>query len=366
MVDSAPFSPQYQFFGVPMMNPYQSTPNPFPAQYAPQLPPSNVTFANPLSLAVSYQPNWKPSQAMNWNLTIEHQLAKDLVMKVGYVASKGTHLAYNTDVNAPLPSPTATADNEDDRRPYQQYQQITQDQSNGNSIYNSLQAEIDKRFSRGITLSANYTWSRSIDAVSYQTDLDGINIINPYNVRAYRGVSDYNVPHRFVLNYLWQMPSPRQGLKKALLGGWETSAIWSWQSGFPLNITSGGDYSFSLPVSSNDQAQVIGKPQYTSGSGDKVAQWFATDAFTTPALNSFGNAGRNILIGPGTFNVDFSAHRTFSLGERFKIQYRAEFFNFFNHPLLNNPDTTVTDSNFGRITDARDPRIMQMALKLIF
>ena len=216
-------------------------------------------------------------------------------------------------------------------------------------------------------MSANYTWSKSIDTVSYSTDLDTINIINPFNVNAYRGVSDFNVPHRFVLNYLWQLPSPRQGFTQALLGGWETSAIWTWQSGFPLNITSGGDYSFSLPVSSNDQAQVIGKPQYTSGSrGDKVAQWFATDAFTTPALNSFGNAGRNILIGPGTFNVDFSAHRTFSLGERFKIQYRAEFFNFFNHPLLNNPDTTVTDSNFGRITAARDPRIMQMALKLIF
>jgi hypothetical protein len=367
MVDSAPFSPQFQFFGVPMMNPFQTTANPFPAQYAPQLPPASVAFPNPLSLAVSYQPNWKPSQAMNWNLTIEHQLAKDLVVKAGYVASKGTHLAYNTDVNAPLPSPTATADNEDARRPYQQFQQITQDQSNANSIYNSLQLEVDKRFSHGITLSANYTWSRSIDAVSYQTDLCGINIINPYDVNAYRGVSDYNVPHRFVLNYLWQLPSPEHGLAKALLGGWESSAIWSWQSGFPLNITSGGDYSFSLPVNSNDQAQVIAPPHYTSGSrGDKVAQWFTTSAFTTPDLNTFGNAGRNILIGPGTFNVDFAAHRTFSISERFKIQYRAEFFNLFNHPLLNNPDTTVTDSNFGRITGARDPRISQMALKLIF
>lgn len=367
MVDSAPFSPQYQFFGVPMMNPYQSTPNPFPAQFAPQLPPSNVAFANPLSLAVSYQPNWRPSQAMNWNLTIEHQVAKDVVIRVGYVASKGTHLAYNTDVNAPLPSPAATADNEDERRPYQQYQQITQDQSNANSIYNSLQAGIDKRFSRGLTIGANYTWGKSIDAVSYQTDLDGINIINPYNVRAYRGVSDYNVPHRFVLNYLWQIPSPRQRFAKAVLGGWETSGIWTWQSGFPLNITSGGDYSFSLPVRSDDQAQVIATPHYTSGSrAARIAEWFTTDAFTEPALNSFGNAGRNILIGPGTFNVDFSAHRTFALGERFRLQYRAEFFNFFNHPQLNNPDTTLSDSNFGRITDARDPRIMQMALKFIF
>jgi hypothetical protein len=367
MVDSAPWSPQYQLLRVPFMNPYQATPNPFPAQFAPFVPPSTVRFPIPLSLAVSYQPNWSPSQVMNWNLTVEHQLAKDILLRIGYVASKGTHLSYNTDVNAPLPSSDATADNEQDRRPYQQYEQITQDASDGNSSYNSLQVEVDKRFSHGVTLSANYTWGRSIDEVSYQTDLCGINVINPYDVRAYRGVSDFNVPHRFVLNYLWQLPSPKQGLQKAILGGWETSAIWTWQSGFPLNITSGGDYSYSLPEVGNDQAQVVSTPQYTQRSlNQRLAQWFTTASFTAPASNSFGNAGRNILIGPGTFNVDFSAHKVFTLTERFRLQYRAEFFNFFNHPLFNNPDTTVSDSTFGQITSARDPRIMQMALKLVF
>ena len=367
MVDSAPFSPQVQVFGVPFMNPYVKTANPFPAQFAPQLPPSDAAFDLPLSLAVSYQHNWTPSQAMNWNLTVEQQLSKDVLMRVGYVGSKGTHLAYNTDVNAPLPSPDATADNEDARRPYQQFVQITQDQSSANSTYNSFQAEVDKRFSHGVTVSANYTWSRSIDPVSSQTDLCGINIINPYDINAYRGVSDFNVPHRFVLNYLWQLPSPKHGIQKALLGGWETSAIWSWQSGFPLNITSGGDYSFSLPENSNDQAQLVATPHYTQGSlAQKIAQWFTTDAFTTPNDNTFGSAGRNILIGPGTFNVDFSAHKIFALTERFNLQYRAEFFNVFNHTLLNNPDTTVADDTFGRITSARDPRIIQMALKLVF
>jgi hypothetical protein len=276
-------------------------------------------------------------------------------------------LAYNTDVNAPLPSPDATADNEDARRPYQQYQQITQDMSGANSSYNSLQVAAEKRFSHGVTLSANYTWARSIDEVSYQTDLCGINIINPYDIRAYRGVSDFDVPHRFVLNYLWQLPSPKEGLKRALFGGWETSAILNWQSGFPLNITSGGDYSFSNPARGNDQAQVIATPHYTHGStNDKITQWFTTSAFTAPADNTFGNAGRNILIGPGTFNIDFSAHKVFSFGERYQLQYRAEFFNFLNHPQFYNPDTTLSDSTFGQITSARDPRIIQMALKFLF
>ncbi len=371
MVDSPPWSPQFQFIGTPFMNPYNGRPNPFPAQFAPFIPPSTVTFPMPLSLAVSYQPNWQPANVMNWNFTVERQLATDILLRVGYVASKGTHLAYNTDVNAPLPSPTATADNEDARRPYQQYQQITQDSSGANSSYNSLQVEVDKRFSHGVTLGANYTWARSIDEVSFQTDLCGINIINPYDIRAYRGVSDFNVPHRFVLNYLWQLPSPKEGLERALLGGWETSAIWNWQSGLPLNILAGGDYSFSNPGSIlGDQAEVIAAPQYTQGSlNDKLMHWFTTSAFTTPASNSFGNAGRNILIGPGTFNVDFSAHKVFSFGERYQLQYRAEFFNVFNHPqfsVFGNPDPVVTDSTFGQITSARDPRIIQMALKFLF
>jgi Carboxypeptidase regulatory-like domain len=367
MVDSPPWSPQVQLIPTPFMNPYVSTPNPFPAQFAPFIPPSNVTFANPLPLAVSYQSNWTPANVMNWNFTVERQLATDILVSVGYVASKGTHLSYNNDANAPLPSPDATADNEDARRPYQQYQQITQDMSGANSSYNSLQVAAEKRFSHGVTLSANYTWSRSIDEVSYQTDLCGINIINPYNVREYRGVSDFNVPHRFVLNYLWQLPSPKQGLKRALFGGWETSAILNWQSGFPLNISSGGDYSFSNPARGNDQAQVITTPHYTHGStNNKITQWFTTSAFTAPADNTFGNAGRNILIGPGTFNIDFSAHKVFSFGERYQLQYRAEFFNFLNHPQFYNPDTTLSDSTFGQITSARDPRIIQMALKFLF
>ena len=366
-VDSPPWSPQYQFIGTPFMNPYQGAANPFPAQFAPFIPPHNVAFPIPLSLAVSYQPNWHPSEVMNWNLTVERQLATDILLRVGYVGSKGTHLAYNTDVNAPLPSPDATADNEQDRRPYQQFQQVTQDSSNANSSYNSLQVQVDKRFSHGVTVSANYTWSRSIDEVSYQTDLCGINIIDPYNIRAYRGVSDFNVPHRFILNYLWQLPSPKQGISKAILGGWQTSAIINWQSGFPLNITSGGDYSFSLPEVGNDQAQVISTPHYTQGStSDKIAQWFSTNAFGAPLPNTFGNAGRNILIGPGTFNIDFAGHKEFTLSERMNLQFRAEFFNFFNHAQFNNPDTGLADSTFGQITTARSPRVIQGALKLVF
>jgi hypothetical protein len=117
----------------------------------------------------------------------------------------------------------------------------------------------------------------------------------------------------------------------------------------------------------NDQADVISKPSLSSGPlGQRVNKWFTTEAFKTAATGTFGNVGRNILTGPPTFNLDFSIQRLFTIKERMKLQFRAEFFNGLNHTLLNNPNTTVTSSNFGRITSARDPRILQMALKLTF
>lgn len=366
MVDSAPWSPQVQRFGVLFDNPYLGYPlNPFPAQFGPFIPTSDVAFINPPSLAVSYTPDWKPGRTISWNLTVERELRKDVLVRAGYVGSKGTHLGYNTDINAPFPGPGATADNEGQRRPNQNFVEVVEDVSGGNSIYNSLQVSMEKRFSHGFTVNANYTFAKTIDQVSYLTDLCGVNVINPYNVGAYRGVADFNVPHRFVLSYLWQLPSPKEGVMKALLGGWQTGAIWNWQSGFPLTIVSSEDRGFS--GLGNDLADVSKKAAYTSGSrGDRIAKWFDTSAFASAKLGTFGNAGRNILTGPGTFNIDFSAHKLFVIRERWRLQYRAEFFNILNHTLLNNPNSSVIDSNFGRITGARDPRILQMALKLLF
>jgi hypothetical protein len=241
-----------------------------------------------------------------------------------------------------------------------------EDVSGGNSIYNSLQVSLEKRFSAGFNVSANYTFGKTIDQVSYLTDTCSTNVINPYNAGAYRAVSDFNVPHRFVLNYLWQLPAPKENaLLRALVGGWQTTGILNWQSGFPLNMTSGEDD--SLTGVGNDLADVISKPSLTSGAlGQRINKWFTTEAFKTAATGTFGNVGRNILKGPGTANLDFSIQRLFAIKERMKLQFRAEFFNGLNHTLLNNPNATVTSSTFGRITSARDPRILQMALKLTF
>jgi hypothetical protein len=303
LTNSAPFSPQYMLFSVPFDNPWVGVTNPFPAQYdGPTVPGKNAPFTLPLSI-VSLARDWRPARSMSWNLAIERQLQKDVLVRVAYAASKGTFLGYNVDINAGVYGPGANGGNLQARRPNQNFQSIVEDIAGGNSIYNSLQVSLDKRLSGGVNVGANYTVGRSIDEVSYLTDTCSTNTINPNNVRAYRGASDFNVPQRFVLNYLWQLPSPKDNKTlRAVLGNWQSSGIWNWQSGFPLNISAGEDD--SLSGVGNDQADVTSKPSLTSGPlGSRLRQWYTTASFKTAAPGTFGNAGRNILHGPGTFNA---------------------------------------------------------------
>lgn len=337
------------------LDPYGSAglENPFPAGYGPKIPGSDAVIVKPV-VAVSYASDWKPSQVWSWNLTAEHQIVRDLVVRTSYAGAKGTHLGFNTDLNAGI----------NGVRPNSDFDQIIQDISGANSIYNSLIVAVDKRFAKGFSVGANYTFSKSIDWTSSLSDLDTVNVVNPYQYAAYRAVSDYNIPHRFVLNYVWRLPSP-SGSLRYILGGWQTSGIWNWQSGFPLSIFSGEDNSGSFIES--DLADVVSKPSLTKGSrADKIARWFTTDAFTLNAPGTYGTAGRNILTGPGTFNFDLSAAKDFHITEHVNLQYRAELFNAFNHTALNNPDTTVSSGSFGQIVTARDPRIIQMALRIQF
>ena len=328
--------------------------NPFPAGYGPKTPDSDAPITIPV-VAVTYARDWRPSQVWTWNLMIERQLVKDIVVRTGYAGSKGTHLGVNTDLNAGIGGV----------RPNPDFDKIIQNISGANSIYNSFIAAVDKRFSKGFSLGASYTWSKSLDWASNLSDLDTINVVNPYNLRAYRALSDFDVPHRFVLNYVWQLPSPASGKLRHIVGGWQTSGIWNWQTGFPLSVTSGVDNSGSF--TGNDLADVLSTPSLTSGSqADKIRKWFSTESFRVNTPGTYGTAGRNILRGPGRFNVDFSAVKNFNIRENLRLQYRLELFNAFNHTSLNNPDTSVTSSSFGQIVSAGDPRIIQMALRFGF
>ncbi len=234
----------------------------------------------------------------------------------------------------------------------------------GNSSYNGLQASASKRFHHGLTILANYTWSKSIDEGSN----DGSAPSNPFNIRNDRAVSDFDVAHRFIASFVWQLPGAgiHNAFARGVAGGWELNGIVTLQSGLPFSVTSGVDNSQSGVNA--DRANLVGDP-YLNGSRPEAQvlhEYFNTAAFTLNPVGTFGNAGRNILFGPGMENIDFGLLKNFAVRERYKVQFRAEAFNLFNHPNFNNPAASFSSSNFGIITSAGAPRVIQLALKAMF
>ncbi|MGC4050332.1 MAG: hypothetical protein QM757_13225 [Paludibaculum sp.] len=175
------------------------------------------------------------------------------------------------------------------------------------------------------------------------------------------------MPHRFVLNSLWQLPSPSAGVARLILGNWQASGIFSWQSGFPLNFSTANDTSFSLPTVGDDQAQLYVQPAIHQRIARRPHRELVPDAVLRHPAGQLVRQCR-------TQHHDRAGHRQSRLRSAQSLPHHGkepvavprEFFNFFNHPLLENPDTTVGDTNFGRILGARSPRTVQLALRLTF
>jgi hypothetical protein len=155
-------------------------------------------------------------------------------------------------------------------------------------------------------------------------------------------------------------------LARTIAAGWELNGIFNFQSGTPFTVNSGVDNSQS--AINADRANIVGNPHLSGGrsTAEMLRQYFNTAAFTVNTVGAFGNAGRNVLIGPGLKNIDFGAIKTFTVKERYKVQFRAEAFNIFNHANFNNPSANVSASTFGTITSAGAPRVLQLALKAMF
>jgi hypothetical protein len=234
-----------------------------------------------------------------------------------------------------------------------------------NSNYHSFQGSLEKRFSHGLQAQIAYTWSKSFDqASSFEGEL------NPYDFHKTYSLSQFDARHRFILSYFWQLPFPKHsGLAGQLLNGWDISGIYSYQSGFPIRITSSSDnelmYSafFEYP-GEPDQIAPFQKLNPKSNGG----YWFDSAAFTEDTtFGRIGNSKRTICCGPPINNFDFALHKVFNINENKRFEFRSEFFNIFNHTQFNNPDGNITDgSDFGRILRAREPRLIQLALKFYF
>jgi hypothetical protein len=298
-----------------------------------------------------------------WNVGIQRQLGRSMAFEIAYVGSKGTHLIDSRNINQPQPSV-----NQQNPGPNPDFSEIDIIESQANSTYHSLQGRLQQRLWRGLSLLASYTFAKSIDDASgfFNTTGDPNFPQNSYNLSAERGRSDFDIRQRFTLSYAYDLPVFKG---HRWMGGWQSFGVLTLQTGQPFTVALLPDNDNTntgisqLGFGANDRPNVAGNPRL---SNPTPGEWFNTAAFTTPPNGHFGNAGRDILDGPGSRTVNFSMVKNTAVSERLNIQFRTEFFNVLNRTNFNLPDNFVGSSTFGQVVSAQDPRRIQFALKLLF
>ncbi|HKZ79348.1 MAG TPA: TonB-dependent receptor [Pyrinomonadaceae bacterium] len=321
-----------------------------------------------------------------FNVGIQYEFMKDLLFDVAYVGNKGTKLNGFRNLNQrPVfdnPDGTQRAGTQS-QRPYPAFGDIQWMENRVNSSYNSLQMRLEKRFSRGLSALLSYTWGKALtgspDHISTSGGGPGFDTgtfrepQDSNNVRADRGLAEFDIKHRFVASYVYELPFGRgrrwgsQWNKAAdlVLGGWQLSGIHTIQSGLGLTATLGGDTVLNIGGERRARPNIVGDPNL---SNPTVERWFNTDAFKvfSPKPQAFGNAGVGIMRGPGYVNFDFTLAKNFQVTERVRMQFRTEFFNAFNHANFGPPNIARESGGFGQILSASNARIIQFGLKGYF
>jgi outer membrane receptor protein involved in Fe transport len=305
-----------------------------------------------------------------WNFNIQHQLPANILLEVAYVGSKSTHLQTLLDPNQ---DPTPGPGDIQSRRPYPQYSGFTDIVNRGNSTFHALEIKAEKRLSHGLMFLSSFTFSKSIN------DQPEICCNSPwpqnsYNVASEKGLSDFDQKFRWVTSFDYQIPVGKgqhylnsSRAADLILGGWHLGGIFTWHTGFYFSPAMGYDPSNtgSQGLTRTDRVCDGNLP-----SGQRsVDLWFNPSCFPLPSGYAFGNSGKNVLIGPGQVNGDMSLRKVFSITERVRTEFRAEFFNAFNHPIFAQPDNYITDGPgaTGTITStAGVNRQIQLALKVLF
>ena len=310
--------------------------------------------------------NLRTPYVQHFSFNVQQEVAHDLVVQVGYMGKIGRNLLMGLAANPALYGPGAKSSNIDQRRLLPGFGNNTVISSLANSSYNALQVEATKRFSQNFSFQMAYTFSRSIDMES-STSVGG-NTPNVFDLSTQVGLSDFNAKHIGSFSWLWDMPRLRahSALLQAVAGGWQLNGLVTMRSGFPVDVVSGRDV--ALSGTPGQRVDVIGDHRLPDNrpTGEKVLAWFDSSAFVRPGAGTYGNVGRNALLGPGASSANLALFKNFALpGERTRLQFRSEFFNAFNNVNLGAPYGTY-GSRMGRITTAADARVVQLALKLLF
>ena len=406
------------------------TPNPYHGFLDPKAgSPVDFALFRPITLYGNFPQNLRDQYSEHYHVTVQRELARDTLWQFGYVGSQGhrllavldqnygspqtcldlnqipgqscgpfgadsaysipagaipagvtLHLPYgsvptvtgpNTNpitlvglrrYSSPLCEPTTSTGCPPDGIPV--FASIFGLMPVANSSYNSFQTLVNQRLSHGLQLLVSYTWSRSIDnASSFE------NAVNPINPQKSRSLSLFDARHRMVVSEYWRIPDWRiSNWTRHLANGWAVSSIFTLQSGFPIRLTSSSDqelmssFDFETPGEPSQIAPFRRLSPQTSG-----GYYFDPLSFVNAPLGQIGNAPRTICCGPGTTNLDLAVHKVVAVRESAKLEFRTEMFNVFNHTQFFNPDGNITDgTSFGQVSRARDPRLIQLAMRITF
>lgn len=343
-----------------------------------------------------FDPHFRPPVTQQYSLGLQSELARGLVLEVGYSGARGQHLIRQRSINQadlasasdPIRGETAnTVTNIPLRVPFQGWDSANMQQieSAGASWYNALLVSLSKQFGRGLQFQASYTFAKDLatDATTSTGPNGGVAIGDQNDPSQRYGPDEFIREHRFIVNFTYDFPAPfkSNSLARQALGGWSIAGVTTVQSGRHLSVAfTNGTNVFGI---NNDRASVSGTCQpghYVASGGvsSHISDYIDASCFTTPAVFSaddptalgFGNAGVGIITGPGQNNWDLALLKKFrfsSSREGFGLEFRTEFFNAFNHPQFDDPDTAFGGPTFGQITKTLvNPRVMQFALKLSF
>jgi hypothetical protein len=374
VVGIPPFAPIVNITNTNFTNPYTAAgvANPFPASFGPINPGATATFPQDIAFTQIFDRHFRLPQILTYNLTLERGFGSSWFIRAEYAGNHGSHLGGTGDQEAGLLQLNPTIQGQ---RVYPNYGFIASINSGVNSSYNAGQFELEKRFSYGLSFQTNFTWSRALNdyGPNGQYGIFGVTGINTCacgrSLDYGPDAGDANKVFRLSGNYAFPR-APFKGVVDKAINGWNLSYLTNWQSGFPFTSFAEDDNSLSGMGNDRPDITVANIKQTQLGSGRshaaQVSEWFNTADFVPNAIGTYGNIGKNSLRGPRLFTEDLALLKSGKAGERIGYEFRAEFYNAFNNVNFGNPDAGLPDSNFGQITSANDPRVLQMALKVNF
>jgi hypothetical protein len=320
---------------------------------------TSVSYFNPNQVApISYQ----------YNFGIQREVARDLLVEIGYIGNVSHHLTANDlSLNQIPPQLMTSASNAQIYRPFPQFNNVTWiNPSIGNSTYHGGFVRAEKRMSSGVSFLAHYTFSKFLDDVEAANEYGSTgSYMDAYNRRLDKGPSGSDVPQRLIVTLLYEVPKFKSNrFVNGVLGGWRVGLLETAESGPAFTIITTANTTNAFPAGSL-RPNLIGDPSLSSDQRT-VARWFNTAAFANPAPLTFGNSPRSGLRGAPVVTTDATLEKSFAITERFKFDIRGEMYNLLNHAIFNVPGFTYGAADFGVVSSARSPRTAQFSARLSF